>query len=275
MFRFFRKIKPLHWCLFLGVSSFTAVGVQFKNPRVMKPIKDTLFNLSSSMGVPVGRFAILSDDMVRSFESVHALRRENTRLSEELEKLRFEMTKLGRRLSRADQLEKILKFLSAYKSEGVAVEIVSRGFQVWDKSVVVRGGTKDGFRPNMPVLSADGIIGKTLQCGVEYSEIMLLTNAGFAMSGVIRGQQDVLGMIHGQDGPCMKFDYVKPDKKVSVGDRLVSSGDDEIFPPDYPIGSVASVRSTGLVFQEIWVRPYTDIDNLNCVFVLLTPGGIR
>jgi rod shape-determining protein MreC len=65
------------------------------------------------------------------------------------------------------------------------------------------------------------------------------------------------------------MEYVVNDEKVQSGDAIVTSGEDRIFPKDFPIGTVESAKP-GNPFQVIRVQPSARLDRLEEVLVLLT-----
>jgi rod shape-determining protein MreC len=65
------------------------------------------------------------------------------------------------------------------------------------------------------------------------------------------------------------MEYVVNDEKVQAGDAILTSGEDRIFPKDFPIGAVESAKP-GNPFQVIRVQPSARLDRLEEVLVLLS-----
>jgi rod shape-determining protein MreC len=63
--------------------------------------------------------------------------------------------------------------------------------------------------------------------------------------------------------------YVANDDTVNLGERVVTSGMDRIFPKDLPVGTVAEIKP-GNPFKLIRVRPAANLERLEEVIVLLT-----
>lgn len=273
MFSFIRSLKARHIFPLLLVADLFAISYQFKAPDGERLCKNWFYRLATPA---VGSLADLAGgvhDLFSSFTTIRQLRRENESLRRELDKVRFEQGLMADQLARAAQLEGLLKVLSNYTERGVVAEVTARSFQVWDRSLTIRGGTLNGFTQDLPVLDADGVVGRILQCSPAYSEVALLTNSGFAMSGTIP-QKDIRGIIHGTGGPMLKMDYVHIAASVQKGDWVVSSGDDGIFPAGFPIGVVVKVGKQGQYFQDILLRPAADIPHRRYVFVLKKTAGV-
>ena len=273
MFSFIHSLKARHIFPLLLVANLFAVSYQFKTPDGERLCKNWFFRLATPA---VGSLAGLAGgvhDLFGSFTTIRQLRRENDNLRRELSKARFEQGLMADQLTRAAQLEGLLKVLSEYTEEGVVAEVTARSFQVWDRSLTIRGGTLNGFTQDLPVLDVEGVVGRILQCSPAYSEVALLTNSGFAMSGSIP-QKDIRGIIHGTGGPLLKMDYVHIAASVKKGDWVVSTGDDGIFPAGFPHRMVVKVGKQGQYFQDILLQPAVDIRHRRYVFVLKKTAGI-
>ena len=73
----------------------------------------------------------------------------------------------------------------------------------------------------------------------------------------------------GTGEPMLTMKYVATEETVNVGEKIVTSGMDRIFPRDVPVGTIVEVKP-GTTFKQIRVRPAANLDRLEEVFVLLT-----
>jgi rod shape-determining protein MreC len=68
--------------------------------------------------------------------------------------------------------------------------------------------------------------------------------------------------------------YVATDEKVEIGEHIITSGMDKIFPGEIPIGTVMEVKP-GNPFKQIRVQPAAKLDRLETVIVLLTQAPVE
>jgi rod shape-determining protein MreC len=68
--------------------------------------------------------------------------------------------------------------------------------------------------------------------------------------------------------------YVATEEDVKVGEKIVTSGMDKIFPRDIPVGTVIEVKA-GNPFKQIRVKPAAKLDRLEAVIVLLTQAPVQ
>lgn len=266
------QLKPYQLFSGLLLVSLVAISLQFKNPGGETVFKKTAFSLAAPVGDTWHNIVTSLQDNLLSFSTITGLQAENRRLLKEIDRLQFERRQAANRLDRAGELESLLKLVTAYSREGVAVEITTRGFQVWDKTVVVRGGLRQGLADDLPVLDWQGVAGKTIRCSENHSEVALVTNAGFAMAGWIPAR-DVRGVVRGRGNPRLSLELVTMAQLVKIGDWVFSSGDDGIFPAGFPVGQVSEVDKSGQYFQDITLNPAVNVSNQRFLFVLKTAGG--
>jgi len=272
MFPILSSLKSYHVFNFLLLVNLLALSLQFRAADGSTMLKNWFFRMTTPIGVTVIDSAKGVTDLTGSFQTVQQLRRENLALRKQLDQLRFDRTRLADRFAAQTSAARFDKVLTNYRPEGVLAEIVSKSFQVWEKTLLIRGGIADGLQPDLPVLDADGVIGRIQQCTNHYSQVLLLNNTGFAMAGWIP-DKDIRGIVYGAGEVLLKYEYVHLAAKVDRGDLVYSSGDDGIFPPGYPIGVVVAVRKTGQYFQEIRLKPTVNINHIRFVFVLQKTGG--
>jgi rod shape-determining protein MreC len=131
----------------------------------------------------------------------------------------------------------------------------------------INRGEKDGIRRNMPVITPDGVVGKIFEVFGGASEVLLITDKDSGLGALLAGTR-IQGPVGGTGDPFVQMKYVSNDETVTVGQEVLTSGEDRIFPKDLPVGTVTEVKS-GSPFKQIRVRPAAHLDRLEEVMVLL------
>src|SRR5205809_951637 len=110
-------------------------------------------------------------------------------------------------------------------------------------------GEHDGIRRNMGVITPDGVVGKIIEAYPNTSLVLLLTarESGVGAKVADSGIQSPVG---GVGEPLITMKYVPSDDEVSVGQRVVTSGMDRIFPRDLPVGTITEIKA-GNQFKQI------------------------
>jgi rod shape-determining protein MreC len=110
------------------------------------------------------------------------------------------------------------------------------------------GGTA-GVSRDMPVIGADGLVGRTQDVGQVSSRVLLITDP-LSRVPVIIERTGQAGLAAGRNQPTLVLiDRVGPDLPLRVGDRIVTSGDGGVYPPGVPVGVVIAARGDGAVIR--------------------------
>ncbi|MEA3435544.1 MAG: rod shape-determining protein MreC [Thermodesulfobacteriota bacterium] len=170
------------------------------------------------------------------------------------------------------RLRNLLNFKETTTSKILAAEVISVDPSSWFKAVIIDKGSSDGVERGLPVVIRQGIAGQVVEVSSRYSKIMLIIDRNSSVDALVQRTR-ARGIIKGEAtaGGCL-FKYVLRKDDVRVGDTIVASGLDGVFPKGLPIGDVKEVvrRNSG-VFQEVRVVPYIDFEKLEEVLVILDP----
>jgi rod shape-determining protein MreC len=129
-------------------------------------------------------------------------------------------------------------------------------------------GQHEGIRKNMGVITPEGVVGKVIESYRDTCQVLLLTDRDSGVGAMIANSR-IQSPVGGMGEPLLNMKYVGNDDEVKVGDRVVTSGMDRIFPKDLPVGVVSDVKP-GASFKQIRVRPSASLEKLEEVIVLLT-----
>ncbi len=169
------------------------------------------------------------------------------------------------------RLRKLLQFVKTTSNQVIAAEVTGRDPSSWFKAVIIDKGKSDGLKKGMPVIIPEGIAGHIAEVTSDYAKVLLIFDQNSAIDAIVQRTR-ARGIVKGETtGRCV-LKYVLQKHDIRVGDVVVSSGLDGVFPKGLPIGYVSNVvkRTSGL-FQEIKVTPYVDFDKLEEVLVILNP----
>ncbi len=130
------------------------------------------------------------------------------------------------------------------------------------RSAVISGGRTAGVRAGQPVRAARGLVGRVVEVGHHSARVLLLTDSASRVPvRVVRTGRPAI--VAGVNDAELELRYVAPaDGELKVGDRLVTSGDGGIFPPDVPVAVVTRV------LRDIqYARPLAHPEGLGYVIV--------
>lgn len=211
-----------------------------------------------------GAFGIFGD-----FFSGHGSRDESRTLRADRDRLRLENQILKDQLAAAQQANALAGFAKQSPSKMIGARVIGTTTGMGTHSVLIDRGSFSGVEKGMAVVTPDGVVGKVLQVYKFASQVLSVTDAGFAAS-VESQKNHTRGVMKGMGNSSAKVDYVPSGQKVEVGEVFYTSGDDRVFPRGMPAGKVTSVKD-GATFQEIYIDPFGAEAAPEQVFVIVDP----
>jgi rod shape-determining protein MreC len=150
----------------------------------------------------------------------------------------------------------------------ISARVIGTGAGTASLTIQLDRGEHDGIRKNMGVITPDGVVGKVVEAYPNASQVLLLTDKESGV-GAMLADSRIQSPVGGQGEPLLVMKYVPNDDTVNLGERVITSGMDRIFPRDLPVGTVAEIKS-GNPFKQIRIRPAANLERLEEVLVLLS-----
>ena len=254
-------------CAFVAVFLYV-LSYNFRGPGVMDPVQ----------GAVVSVVAPVADALKRAGEAVSGVFSQYAALREagsENERLRADVARLSRELNdyreahmENQRLRRLLDFRDTARAETVAARVVLHDPTGWFQTLMVDKGKKDGIGPDMPVVTDEGVIGRTTEVSDHYTRLILVTDPESAVDALIQRNR-VRGILGGKDAGNCVLKYVRGNLDVQPGDVVVTSGKDGIFPKGLRLGVVRGVFKDPVnLFQRIEVEPAVRLGAIEEALVL-------
>ena len=232
----------------------------------------------------VGRFALffvapcqkLVTDTLRftrgmwhNYFALVSVAQENTKLKASLRKvISLNQQHHEVELSNA-RLRNLLNFQTTTSGTSVAAEVIGRDPSSWFNAIIIDKGRSDGIKKGLPVVVPEGIAGQVTDTSDHYAKVMLIIDRNSAVDALVQRTR-ARGILKGGPSSRCIFQYVIRTEDIKVGDKIITSGFDQVFPKGQPVGDVVSVvKQNSEMFQEVRVVPYIDFEKLEEVLVLL------
>lgn len=205
----------------------------------------------------------------KDYVDLHHARLENQQLREQMAQLALRNQQLESRAREQERLERLLNFREAYPGAAMlAAEVIGANADASSRTLYINRGQRDGLARDMGVITPNGVVGKILEVFPGTAQVLLITDKESGVGAMLASSR-TQGVAKGLGTAQLRMDYVPNDEKMSNGEAVVTSGDDQIFPKDLPIGTVASANA-GNPFKVIYIQPAVRLDRLEEVFVLLS-----
>ena len=203
-------------------------------------------------------------------DQLSGLMTENEILRHENLRLKLQNVEMKEAFIENQRLRQMLGFLDSTSFHLMPAKVINRGTTPITNSILLNVGRKDGIRPNMAVISTKGIVGKTVAVGKKTTQCQIFLDVNFRLSVKFQNSR-VFGIISWLPGGNAIVREIPNTAEIHPGEKVLTSGYSEIYPPNIVIGEVIEVLgSENEPYQSIIVQPYADIDTIEEIFVILS-----
>ena len=198
---------------------------------------------------------------------LRGVRAENRALKEEIERIRLDEARMTQDADQAHRLQALLGFKQQFISQTLPAQVIGSSGSEQSRSVYIDKGEKSGLKPDMAVITADGIVGKVLHV-YRSTALVLLINDQSSGVGAILEKTRLQGILRGTAVGEVALERVMSDEAVPIGEQVLTSGGDRIFPKGLVVGRVTRVSPGRDLFLDIRVKPAANLGKLEEVLVV-------
>lgn len=192
---------------------------------------------------------------------------ENRQLKLRIQKIEIERNRFHEIRAENLRLRGLLELKNPPSYSMVAAEVIARSPVDGSHTLTIDKGTRDGVEVNMPVMGAKGLIGRIYAVSSWSSKALLITDPRSSVAVRFQDSREE-AIMDGADKICT-LKYVHKDAPVNVGERVVTSGLDDLYPRGMPVGSVMNVQKLDHgIFQNVELTPFEDFHHMEEVFVI-------
>ena len=208
----------------------------------------------------------------REYVGLRGLRTENEALSQDLASLQLQLQEQRAMAQHTERLERLLEFRRHLELPTLSARVIAADATPYFLTLTVDRGGRDGIRTNMAVLAPTGIVGRVVgQPAARAARVQLLIDRNAAAGATIERTRVSGVAMGGEDESSLQMEYVSNLETVLVGDLIVTSGIDGIYPKGFAIGTVADVAPGVGLYQDIRITPAVEFSRLEEVLVVMSP----
>jgi rod shape-determining protein MreC len=252
---------------FLGVFLYV-FSLNFRPPERMDGLQRSIVETVGPLIKVIGNGSKFIEDLVKEYVWLKQARRENESLKSQVAKLEQRLTDYQEAYIENLRLRRLLDFKNTVQSQTIAAQVVTHDLTGWFQTLIIDKGFLDKVAPDMAVVNDEGVVGRVLDVSDRYSRVLLITDPESAVDAVIQRNR-VRGILSGKDANTCVLKYVRSNLDVQVGDLVISSGKDGIFPKGLRLGVVQGTFKDPVdLFQKIEVKPLVRLSALEEVLVI-------
>lgn len=265
-------MSKLHLIL-LAVAAAIAVGFLALPTETMKAWQARFLDVSTP-ALEAG--SALSDRISKlntGLKTLDELEADNAALVAQNNQLRASHQLLGEMETENKRLRAALDYRERSSFKLLPAEIISRAASSWWNTVTINRGFSSNVDSSQPVLTADGLVGRTTTVAKDVSIVLLLTDENCRVAARVEGtnEQGILSgrRVTGNAPPELILNFLSRDANLQPGMKVFTAGvSGAVFPAGIPLGTVKEFRTRELDGQAI-IEPAADFSRLEDVFVVL------
>ena len=211
-------------------------------------------------------------------KKLHELEAENSDLRTKLDGLKSENATLRGFEKLYHESQKAVGFKEQAPFTLVPARVIGRPISNWWHSIDVDKGSADGIELGMPVLTPDGLVGKTILLGEHSATVLLITDENCKVAATVTGSREVgkQGIVHvevrGERSasnlqPRMILNFVSKAAALEPGQEIETSGAGQVYPPGIKIGRILEFKPREL-HGEALLEPFANLATLSDVFIV-------
>lgn len=202
----------------------------------------------------------------RNYFYLRGVRQQNRDLQQQIEQMQIADARLRQDAEQAHRLQALLSFKEQYINKTVAAQVIGTSGSEQSRVVTIDKGSDEGIKADMAVITPNGIVGKVLRADGSTSQVLIINDQNSGV-GTILEQSRLQGVLKGRPSGELVLDKIMSEEEVKQGDRVLTSGGDQIFPKGLTVGTVARVIR-GTEFLQVVVQPSASLNHLEEVLVI-------
>jgi len=204
-----------------------------------------------------------------SYLDVRRAREENLELREKVDELTAERNEALERAADLDSIRTQLALPARPPYRALAANVISRDPTLWFRRLTLDLGTLNDVKRDMPVTAAGGIVGRIISVGPYFAMVQVITDKHAGVGAMLQNSR-AMGEVRGLDNDRCELKNVSTSENVEVGESVVTTGLDRIYPKGLLIGTVERIEvDPNAPWHKIIIKPAARVDRIEHVFVLL------
>jgi rod shape-determining protein MreC len=197
------------------------------------------------------------------------VRQQNEELKLELTRMRIEQAAIAEDALEGRRLQALLAFREKYVASTVAAQVIGSSGSEQSRVLLIDKGWRDGLKPDMAVITPDGIVGKLRDVFPTTSQVLEIDDPTSG-AGVILASTRMRGILRGTLTGRVQIGNLMADSRIKPGETVLTSGGDQVYPRGLPVGTIESIAPDldHQPYMAIVVHPAANLARVEEVLVI-------
>jgi len=209
----------------------------------------------------------------QNYVNLRQIGQENDALKQRVSQLEVALQRERALAEQTRVLQQALDLKTETPFATTAAMIIASGASPDFRTMTLDKGSSQGLATDMAVLAPEGVVGRVILPTPRAAKVQLIIDRNAAAAGLVERSR-AQGVVVGTGGDRMRFDYVPGSADLKVGDRVVTSGLDGIYPKGFVIGQIESIERSAGEFSNVLIRPAVNLSALETVLVVTSASEV-
>ncbi len=197
------------------------------------------------------------------------VRRQNADLQQEITRMRIHEAAISEDALEGRRLQALLAFKEKYVASTVAAQVIGSSGSDLARVLTIDKGSNDGIRPDMAVITPDGVVGKIRDVSATTAHVLEI-NDQTSGAGVVLADTRIRAILRGTPTGGVQIGNLTADSRIKPGEPVITSGGDQVYPRGLSVGAVESIKPDPdhQPYSAIVVHPAVDLNRVEEVLII-------
>jgi len=192
---------------------------------------------------------------------------ENEALKDRLSALESQNSMLLESAKELERVKVVVEGKSDLNLDGILADVIGYDPSNWRQTVTLNRGQAGGVFVGAAAVFGTAVVGQIINVSPNTSQVLLVTDHTSGVDSLVQRDR-TRGISKGSGRAGLLLDFVGQQEDIKIGDRVITSGMDGVFPKGLLLGKVIYIEPRTGMFQYIRVKPAVSFRSLESVFVL-------
>jgi rod shape-determining protein MreC len=271
MIRFFQRHKTGITFIAIIILLISSIAAQVPSPEHPSLLAWAIYSVVSPLQQTIAYAIIGAENVWFDYVDLRSVHQENKALRSEVAALKRDNQRLSETLALVGGLQELEAFKKLFdeaeERKSLTAMVIGAGLDDAVHAIQLNRGSIDGVEVNDGVICPSGAVGRVVRVGPTSCLVQLVVDPRFAMAARVQRTR-VRGLVHGTGEPTCELRYIRDNDQVEVGDSIVASGLEGIFPAGVLVGEVRMVTPGEPPFRRVEIRPSVEFSSVEWVLIV-------
>ena len=240
-----------------------SISLHRENSKLGQSIQNYIVLIASPFEKGLSKAFSFCNQQIEDFNELISAKKELDSLKEKVVKLKEYCLEAKILKQENINLKKKLAYIANKPINFKTAKLLANVYNNSLREAFINAGTREGIKENNLIFNEDGAIGRVLSVGEHSSKILLLNDmrSYIPAKSIINDNKMI---ISGMGGNLLEIKFISENKKIEIGEVLLTSSEANLVPDNIPIGKV--IGSDG---EKYFVQTFADLNNFDIVFIYL------